>query len=55
MEAITMNKGLKKYIIPMTVLAPMACVNIICASGGVPTPDLGTAGNTSSNAIEYGD
>ena len=55
MEDATMKNRLKKYSIPMTVLAPMACVNIICASGGISTPDLNTAGNTSGNSIEYGD
>ena len=56
MEDATMKNMIKKeYLIPMTDSAPMTCASLLCASGGVPTPDLNMAGNTSGNAIEYGD
>ena len=55
MEETNMKKTTKIYLVPMTEYAPMACASLLCASGGVPTPDLGKAGNTSGNAIEYGD
>ena len=55
MEETNMKKTKKIYLVPMTEYAPMACASLLCASSVVPTPDLNMAGNTSENAIEYGD
>ena len=51
MEETNMKKTKKIYLVPMTEYAPMACATILCAS----EPQLGLKGNTSGNAIEYGD